>query len=63
MERLGTSPGETLYIGDRADVDAALAQAAGVRCALITNRRLATGHRPPAICARTFEDLQRLLWA
>jgi HAD superfamily hydrolase (TIGR01509 family) len=37
-ERLGAAPGETLYVGDRPEVDAAAAQAAGMPCAILTRR-------------------------
>ena len=36
LERLGVTAGETLYVGDRVDVDAATAVAAGVRCAILS---------------------------
>jgi len=41
LERLGVTASECLYVGDRADVDAIAADAAGVRCAILTNRRAA----------------------
>jgi putative hydrolase of the HAD superfamily len=34
-ERLGAQPSECLYVGDRPDVDAAAAQAAGMPCAIV----------------------------
>ena len=39
LERLGVRAEEALYVGDRADVDAPAAAAAGVRCAILTRRR------------------------
>lgn len=39
LERLGVAAGEALYVGDRAEVDAAAAAAAGVRCAILSDRR------------------------
>ena len=41
LERLDTNAAECLYVGDRADVDAAAADAAGVACAIVTTRRRA----------------------
>lgn len=39
MERLGTTARETLYVGDRVDVDAAAAEAAAVPAAIIVSAR------------------------
>jgi HAD superfamily hydrolase (TIGR01549 family) len=39
LDRLGATRADTLYVGDRADVDAPTARAAGVRCAILTPRR------------------------
>lgn len=36
LDRLGVAPEESLYVGDRADVDAPTAAAAGVRCAILS---------------------------
>jgi HAD superfamily hydrolase (TIGR01509 family) len=36
LERLGAERHECLYVGDRADVDAAAADAAGIACAILT---------------------------
>jgi putative hydrolase of the HAD superfamily len=41
LERLGAARSESLYVGDRVDVDVPTAQAAGVRCAIVTGRRSA----------------------
>ena len=49
----GLEPADVLYVGDRADVDAAGAQAAGMACALITSEQ---GHGE----ARTFTGFERL---
>jgi putative hydrolase of the HAD superfamily len=35
LERLGVSSGDALYIGDRSDVDAVAAAAAGIPCAIL----------------------------
>jgi len=40
LERLGVTAAECLYVGDRIDVDAAAANAAGMRCVIITGRRV-----------------------
>jgi len=42
LDRLDVEPSEALYVGDRADVDAAAAHAADVACAILTLKR-----RPP----------------
>jgi len=52
LERLGTTAGEALYVGDRAEVDAVAAAAAGVPCAIIarpapTAARRAKAGPPP----------------
>jgi HAD superfamily hydrolase (TIGR01509 family) len=39
LERLGSTPEESFYVGDRADVDAVAAAAAGVACAIVARRR------------------------
>ena len=59
IERLGATAGETLYVGDRLDVDLPTAEAAGVRCAIISPQ----AHRE-ARCRmiRTHAELQRMLW-
>ena len=38
LDRLGATASEAVYVGDRADVDAAAAHAAGVPCAILTER-------------------------
>jgi putative hydrolase of the HAD superfamily len=38
IERLGATPGEALYVGDRPEVDAVAAAAAGVPCMIIGSR-------------------------
>lgn len=40
LDRLGVEPGEALYIGDRVDVDAVAAHAAGVACVILTEARI-----------------------
>jgi HAD superfamily hydrolase (TIGR01509 family) len=37
-ERLGVTPAQCLYVGDRAEVDAAAAAAAGMPCAIVTRQ-------------------------
>jgi FMN phosphatase YigB (HAD superfamily) len=43
LDRLGAAAGDAVYVGDRADVDAAAAHAAGVPCAILR------GRTPPAM--------------
>jgi phosphoglycolate phosphatase/putative hydrolase of the HAD superfamily len=61
LERLGLLAAECLYVGDRADVDAATAESAGMRCAILTGRS-----KPPARSTYTqvasFSQLHDLLW-
>lgn len=38
LARMGVEPGEALYVGDRPEVDAAAAAAAGVPCAIVGRR-------------------------
>lgn len=39
LRRLGVAPVDALYVGDRAEVDAAAAKAAGVPCAILNRKR------------------------
>jgi len=55
-ERLGVAPGEVLYVGDRPEVDAAGARAAGMACVIVGRREA-----PGAMSARSLEALGRLL--
>jgi phosphoglycolate phosphatase/putative hydrolase of the HAD superfamily len=61
LERLGTHPSEALYVGDRADVDAPTAAAAGVRCAILSQRDTPEGSSPHFRFASYFE-LRDMLW-
>jgi HAD superfamily hydrolase (TIGR01549 family) len=57
--RWGIPPEEILYVGDRAEVDAVGALAAGMQCAVVTRR---PGHgRPGFITVTDFAELQRVL--
>ena len=61
LERLGASPSESLYIGDRVDVDVPTAAAAGVGCAIVTSRphpSPETGHVEVA----SYSELGAVLW-
>jgi FMN phosphatase YigB (HAD superfamily) len=63
LERLGVDRSEALYVGDRADVDAPTAEAAGVRCAiLVPGGSSATGTARAHISISGFEELQEILW-
>jgi FMN phosphatase YigB (HAD superfamily) len=42
LQRLGAAPEQALYVGDRFDVDAAVARAAGVPCVIVGRRQKAT---------------------
>ena len=61
LERLGSARPESLYIGDRVDVDAATAEAAGVHCAILTRRgtRKVPGSH---IQVAGYSELEDLLW-
>jgi FMN phosphatase YigB (HAD superfamily) len=43
LERLGASAAESLYIGDRVEVDAVAAEAAGIACAILTRETKGAG--------------------
>ncbi len=43
LQQLGASAGEALYVGDRAEVDAAAAAAAGIPCAILGRRKSTDG--------------------
>jgi FMN phosphatase YigB (HAD superfamily) len=45
LRRLGTPGAQALYVGDRAKVDAAAAQAAGVPCVILNPRRNGASHQ------------------
>jgi FMN phosphatase YigB (HAD superfamily) len=60
LERLGRPAAESLYVGDRIDVDAAAAGAAGVRCAILT-RRTPPPSGPSYIPVSGYRQLQELL--
>lgn len=61
LERLGSDRSESLYIGDRLDVDAPTAEAAGVRCAIVGTRSRAPGGPSTLFCVSGFAELQMLL--
>jgi FMN phosphatase YigB (HAD superfamily) len=61
IDRLGSVPSDSLYVGDRLDVDAPTADAAGVRCAIVT-RHAATGSAA-SVCVASYAELAGLLWA
>jgi HAD superfamily hydrolase (TIGR01549 family) len=56
-DRWNLTPVEVLYVGDRADVDAAGATAAGLPCAIIGRRRSGTGY----LSVTHFQELQSAL--
>lgn len=61
LRRVGTPPGEALFIGDRVDIDVAGAQAAGMHAVWINPDREAL---PPGLAAPEYEirDLDELRW-
>jgi FMN phosphatase YigB (HAD superfamily) len=61
LRRLGTGPSETLYVGDRPEVDAAAAQATGMPCAILAHRPRAAGEVPWMEIAE-FTQLREALW-
>jgi HAD superfamily hydrolase (TIGR01509 family) len=61
VERLGVSAAECLYVGDRADVDAPTADAAGMSCVILT-RRPARDHPRTYLPVASHRHLQEILW-
>jgi len=61
LERLGATSGETLYVGDRAEVDAAAAAAAGIACAIIGPQRN-TGTERNWLEVAGYAELQAILF-
>jgi putative hydrolase of the HAD superfamily len=61
LDRLGAAPAHTLYVGDRVDVDAPAAEAAGVPCAILTRTRSANGV-PSYFQAENYYQLRDLLF-
>jgi FMN phosphatase YigB (HAD superfamily) len=61
LERLDSGRAESLYIGDRVDVDAATAEAAGVPCAILTPHRPRNPHAAYTQVA-SYPQLRDLLW-
>jgi HAD superfamily hydrolase (TIGR01549 family) len=63
LRLLETSPGEALYVGDRAEIDGAAALAAGVRCIIVGERR---GNPPAAkdwVPVAGYGELHNLLFS
>lgn len=61
LDRLGSTASETLYVGDRLDVDAPTAAAAGMRCVIVTRRAAPVGVESP-LCVTDYFGLKALLW-
>jgi FMN phosphatase YigB (HAD superfamily) len=53
----GLDPSEVLYVGDRIDVDAPGARAAGMPCAVLTTRRV----YPDVIGIRNLAELKSVI--
>ncbi|MGH7392873.1 MAG: HAD family hydrolase [Candidatus Rokuibacteriota bacterium] len=65
LRRVGTPAGEALFVGDRADIDVAGAQAAGMHAVWLNPDReaLPPGMTPPAYEIRDLDELRRILEA
>ncbi len=67
LARLGVEPGQACYIGDRPEVDAAAARAAGLECVIFDekNKEEPKGATTPASYRRISHcaELQLLPWA
>jgi HAD superfamily hydrolase (TIGR01549 family) len=59
IDRLGVAADEALYVGDRAEVDAVAARAAGVVCAILTSRKPAQD--AGFLAVQSFAELGRLV--
>jgi FMN phosphatase YigB (HAD superfamily) len=62
LTRLGSLASKSLYVGDRLDVDAPTAKAAGTRCAIVTRHGAPTQSDTPLVVP-SFSKLQALLFA
>jgi FMN phosphatase YigB (HAD superfamily) len=60
LARLGAVPSNSLYVGDRLDVDAPTAKAAGTRCAIVASGEPGRPDNP--LVVPTFSRLQTLLF-
>lgn len=63
LRRIGVNPGEALFVGDRADVDVAGAQAAGMRAAWLNREaaELPPDLQPPEFEIRDLGELEAIL--
>jgi FMN phosphatase YigB (HAD superfamily) len=61
LEALGSDRSEAMYIGDRVDVDAPTAAAAGVRCAIVTHAGAAPAGSAH-VQVSSYTELHRILW-
>jgi len=59
LQLLRADPQQTLYIGDRVDVDVSAARNAGIRCAILTRR---FSENASFLQFRQYRDLAGLLW-
>jgi HAD superfamily hydrolase (TIGR01509 family) len=60
-ERWGLAPDSILYVGDRPDVDAVGAAAAGMRCVVIGAPAAPPEHQPPYLAVSRMADLAELV--
>jgi putative hydrolase of the HAD superfamily len=61
LARLGAAPSESLYVGDRSDVDRETAEAAGVRCAIVGSRSQPSQGPTSAIYVTGYAELMARL--
>jgi putative hydrolase of the HAD superfamily len=59
LDRLGVAPADALYVGDRPEVDAAAARAAGVACAILTSE--GATHGSAFLAVPSFAVLSQLI--
>jgi putative hydrolase of the HAD superfamily len=60
-ERWGLAPDSILYVGDRPEVDAVGAAAAGMRCVVIGAPAAPPPHQPPYLAVSRMADLAELV--
>jgi FMN phosphatase YigB (HAD superfamily) len=60
-ERLGVTAGETLFVGDRPDVDAVAADRAGIASVMVVRRAFPAPTRRPGLARYTCRALAEAL--
>jgi FMN phosphatase YigB (HAD superfamily) len=61
LERLGSAASDSLYVGDRLDVDAPTAEAAGVACVIVARHTSVAS--AASRCVASYSELQSLLFS